>query len=120
MEYLRIKKNTDFQKIFAKGKRGFANKLTVLYFPSKELKMGICVGKKHGNSVTRNRVKRLMREIFRKNIPMVKREYNYVLIPKAAEEYDYKTLEQNFLYILKKQDLLLNLQKKAEEKEERE
>jgi ribonuclease P protein component len=106
MEYARIKKNNEFQKIFSKGKRGYASRLTVVYSPEKGVKMGICVGKKHGNSVTRNRIKRLLREVFRKNLPALKDNYNYVLVPKAAEEYSYAVLEKEFLYIVKKQRLL--------------
>lgn len=105
MKYEKIKKNTEFQKIFSKGKRGFSSRLTVLYYPSQTLRMGICVSKKHGNSVTRNRVKRLLREIFRLNGDKLKREYNYVLVPKAAENYRYDELEKDFLYVVKKQNL---------------
>jgi ribonuclease P protein component len=106
MEYARIKKNNEFQKIFSKGKRGYSSRLTLIFSPEKGIKMGICVGKKHGNSVTRNRVKRLLREVFRKNLPALKDNYNYVLVPKAAEEYSLRELEKDFLYIVKKQRLL--------------
>lgn len=106
MRYFRIKKNTEFQKIFATGKRGSSSKLTVIYSPCVTLKMGICVSKKHGNSVKRNRIKRLLREIFRLNQEKLKSGYNYVLLPRAAEQYDYKELEKNFLYVVKKQKLL--------------
>ena len=105
MRYVRIKKNTEFQKIFTKAKRAFSAKLTLLYFPSEKMKMGICVSKKHGNSVTRNRVKRLLREIFRLKEDKLKQNYSYVLLPKVAESYDYRALERDFLYLVKKHKL---------------
>lgn len=106
MKYLRIKKNTDFQKIFAKAKRGGSSSLTVLFHPANTLKMGVCVGKKHGGAVQRNHLKRLLREVFRKNTHLLKDKYSYVLLPKPAESYDYHVLERDFLYILKKQKML--------------
>lgn len=104
--YLRIKKNNDFQKVFAKGKRGFSSRLTLLYHPSDRIRMGICVSKKHGGSVTRNRIKRLLREIFRLHESQVKSNYSYIFVPRVAENYDYRELERDYLYILKKCGLL--------------
>ncbi len=108
MKYYRIKKNTEFQKIFTKGKRGFSAHLTLLYIPSDKFSMGICVSKKHGKSVVRNKIKRVLREIFRLNQDNLQKGYKYVLLPKVAEVYDYKTLEKDFLYIVKKQNLFLS------------
>lgn len=105
MNYVRIKKNTEFQKIFAKGRRGFSARLTLLYLPAETLQMGICVSKKHGNSVRRNRIKRIMREIFRLHADELKEGYAYVFLPKVAEEYDYHAIERDFLRILEKQNL---------------
>lgn len=114
MKYDRIKKNTEFQKIFSNGKRGFAPRLTLLYLPSDGMKMGICVSKKHGNSVRRNRVKRLLREIFRLHAEELKENYCYVLLPRTAETYEYHALEKDFLHILDRQKLRKNLKVREE------
>ncbi|MDN8848033.1 ribonuclease P protein component, partial [Staphylococcus aureus] len=56
----RIKKNSDFQFIYKKGK-SVANKQFVVYtIVNKELehfRLGISVSKKLGNAVVRNRIK---------------------------------------------------------------
>ena len=65
MKYLRLKKQADFQKLFQHGKRAFSASLTMVYRASDKTRMGISVGKKHGKSVQRNRIKRLIREAFR-------------------------------------------------------
>ena len=65
--------------------------------------MGISVGKKHGKSVTRNRIKRLLREAFRANQPLMNGTYSVVLIPKVNEEYTYKTFEQHLQWMIKKE-----------------
>ena len=66
MKYYKLKKQTDFQKLFQKGKKIYSNSLTVVYRPSERITMGISVGKRHGKSVQRNRIKRLLRESFKK------------------------------------------------------
>ena len=63
-----LKNKRDFQIVYQNG-RSFANRYLVLYvFPLKTLKnkkVGFAAGKKLGNAVVRNRVKRLLRESYR-------------------------------------------------------
>lgn len=106
MNYLRIKKNNDFQKLFKKGKKCFSASLTVLYSPSKETRMGICVGKKHGKAHTRNRIKRLIREVFRKRADQIKGAYSFVILPKVKDEYSYREFEKCLDQLLKKEKLI--------------
>ncbi|EGQ2822155.1 ribonuclease P protein component [Staphylococcus pseudintermedius] len=64
----RIKKNADFQLIYRKGK-SVANRQFVVYtYETQRLthfRLGISVSKKLGNAVTRNRIKRSIRECFK-------------------------------------------------------
>ena len=105
MKYLRIKKQADFQKLFKKGKRAFSPSFTMVYTPSKEMKMGISVGKKHGKSVQRNRIKRLLREVFRSVQGEMQGKYSIILIPKVAEKYSYHTFEEHLKWMIKKEKL---------------
>ena len=105
MKYLRIKKQSDFQKIFSKGKRGFSSSLTILYREANEMRMGISVGKRHGKSVKRNRIKRLLREAFRAVQEEMDGRYSIILIPKVAEEYSYHTFKKHLQWIIKKEKL---------------
>ena len=90
----RLKKEKDFNLVFNKGKKLFSSCLTVVYLPSSELKAGYAVSKKHGGSVKRNRIKRLLRESFRSFSPKIGQNFFFVFIPKVAEEY---TLEKFML-----------------------
>ncbi len=103
MKYLRLKKRKDFQKIIKKGKRAHGSTLTLNYLPSDRLKMAVCVGKKHGKSVVRNRIKRLLREAFRAEVPNC--GYSFLLIPKVAEQYSYAKFRQDLNRILKREKL---------------
>ena len=94
----RLKKEKDFNLVFNKGKKLFSSCLTLVYLPSSELKAGFAVSKKHGGSVKRNRIKRLLRESFRSFSPKIGQNFFFVFIPKVAEEY---TLEK-FTYEMEK------------------
>ena len=105
MNYLRIKKQTDFQKLFSKGKRAFSPSLTLVYQKAEHMRMGISVGKKHGKSVQRNRIKRLIREAFRLNQDKMKGTYSFIIIPKVREEYSFDTFTRDLQWMIKKENL---------------
>lgn len=105
MKYLRLKKQADFQKLFQKGKRAYSPSLTVLYRPSNRMRMGISIGKKHGKSVKRNRIKRLLREAFRAVEPQMQGQYSIVLVPKVRDEYSYREYKEQLLWIIQKEKL---------------
>lgn len=62
-----IKSEYEFRKALNSGKYASGRYITI-YFKNirnqKQNKLGICVSKKHGNSVTRNRLKRWAREAY--------------------------------------------------------
>ncbi len=98
----RLKKEKDFNLVFNKGKRIYSKSLTVIYFPSKEIKAGFAVSKKHGTSVKRNRIKRLLRESFRSFLPEIGQNFFFVFIPKVKTEYSLDIFKQDMGYLFKK------------------
>ena len=98
----RLKKEKDFNLVFNKGKRLFSSCMTVVYFPSKELKAGFAVSKKHGGSVKRNRIKRLLRESFRSFMPFLGENFFFVFIPKVCENYSFNDFKNCMEYLFKK------------------
>lgn len=102
MKYLKIKKNTDFQKIFNRGKRVFSPAVTLLYFPADKFSFGIAVSKKHGKAVKRNRIKRLLRVAFFKTCDHLEKNYSVIVLPKVAEEYTLKSFESSLLLCFRK------------------
>ena len=91
--------------MFQKGKRAFSPSLSVIYRPYDKITMGISVGKKHGKSVQRNHIKRLLREAFRAVQGEMQGTYSIVLIPKVCEEYSVKNFEKQLRCIIKKEKL---------------
>ncbi len=98
----RLKKEKDFNLVFKNGKKLYSKKLTVVYYPSSSIKAGFAVSKKHGTSVKRNRIKRLLRESFRSFIPDIGQNFFFVFIPKVQEEYTLKEFKESMGYLFKK------------------
>lgn len=69
-----LRQKKEFQEVYRSG-RSYANRYLVLYvFPSEKLggKVGFAAGKKLGNAVVRNRMKRLLRESYRLHQSLVR------------------------------------------------
>jgi ribonuclease P protein component len=98
----RLKKEKDFNLVFKKGKRLYSNSITLVYFPSKELKAGFAVSKKHGGSVKINRIKRLLWESFRSFTPDFGQNFFFVFIPKVKDDYSLDDFKRCMSYIFKK------------------
>lgn len=96
----RLKREKDFDLVFKKGKRLFSGSLSLIYLPSESLKAGFAVGKKHGDSVTRNRIKRILRESFRSFMPEIGQNFFFVFIPKISGEYSYFTFREDMKKML--------------------
>lgn len=105
MKYYKLKKQSDFEKLFKKGKRAFSSSLTMIYRPAQKTVMGISVGKRHGKSVQRNRIKRLIREAFRSQLPLLKNNYAILFIPKVLEKYDFHVYKKHIGQMIEKDGL---------------
>ena len=101
MDY-RLKKEKDFQLVFSKGKRVYSKNLTLIYLEQKELKVGYAVSKKHGGSVQRNRIKRILRESFRSFMPNIAQNFFFVFIPKVSDNYDFFVIKAEMRVLLNK------------------
>ena len=99
---VRLKKEKDFNLLFKKGKRIFSRKLTLIFLESDNLKVGFAVSKKHGKSVQRNRIKRLLRESFRSFMPFIGKNFFFVFIPKPEEEYSLECFKKEMNFLLTK------------------
>ena len=106
MNYLRIKKKKEITGILKTGKRAHSETLTVVYLPASQTKMAVCVGKKYGKSTERNRIKRLLREAFRRKTEGVNPPFAFLLIPKVAEEYSFAAFSRDFGKIIKRERLI--------------
>lgn len=98
----RLKKEKDFDYVFKKGKKLFSSTLTMLYAPADSIKVGYAVSKKHGGSVVRNRIKRILRESFRSFAPLLRENFFFIFIPKVRETYSSDVIKKDMEYVLRK------------------
>ena len=103
----RLKKNRAFQYVYRKGHSVACRNLVMLLAPGRELKIGFSVSKKTGNAVTRNRIKRRLRECFRPYLGDVKTGLYVIVARPSAAEAAFDDLKRDVRYLLKKQDALL-------------
>ncbi|MBL4953385.1 ribonuclease P protein component [Neobacillus sp. YIM B02564] len=109
---LRIKKNKDFQTVFQQG-RSFANRQFVVYSLPKEdqdfFRIGLSVSKKLGNAVTRNKIKRYIRQSVFELKDQLLPGYDYVIIArKPAAEMDFFMIKKSLTHVFKVGKVLKN------------
>lgn len=83
-----IKENSDFRRAYYRGK-SIVKKRIVLYFRKNKFsynRLGITVSPKVGNSVVRNRIRRLIRENYRLS-EISKSGYDIVIVARSSAAY---------------------------------
>ncbi|BAQ25032.1 ribonuclease P protein component [Streptococcus troglodytae] len=99
----RVKSDKDFQAIFTKG-RSVANRKFVVYSLKKDqshYRVGLSVGKRLGNAVVRNTIKRKLRHVLMELDPYLGTQDFVVIARKGVEELDYSTMKKNLVHVLK-------------------
>lgn len=99
---LRLRKNIDFQTVFKKGKNFWNRQFTLIIYKNdlSKSRVGITITKKYGTAVERNKLKRRLREIIRKNKYLLIKGHDMVLIPKAScKDMSYDELESSVKHI---------------------
>ena len=93
----RIKQRRDFRRVQGSGVRAHTRHflLTLARSPHGPGRVGITITRKVGNAVERNRVKRVVREVFRRNREWFPPGVDVVFIAKrGAPSVDYETLRE--------------------------
>lgn len=103
--YEMIKKSEDFNNIIEKGYSVTNNYFRIFVLNKDENipKFGLAVGKKIGNAVTRNRIKRQLRMIITNNKFLFKNNLSYIImVKKAYLSTSYGNLEQELTKLIEK------------------
>lgn len=97
----RLTRSADFQKVYRQGK-SVAGRYAVLYYFQRatenggDPRLGVSVSKKVGGAVVRNRVKRVLSEVFRSRRSVIASNFDYVIIarPGLAEYIEKSQFEE--------------------------
>jgi ribonuclease P protein component len=106
----RIKKNKEFQAVFKNG-QSFANRQFVVYVMDQpeqvHFRVGLSVGKKIGNAVTRNRIKRLIRQVIFEFSPELNQHKDYIIIARMpVSDMGYEEVKKSLAHVLRKAKVL--------------
>jgi ribonuclease P protein component len=91
----RLSRSRDFDAVYRHG-RSVSTRYLILYWfarddgPEAEPRLGLAVPKSVGAAVTRNKIKRRLREVFRARLSALQQDQDYVLVvrPGLAEAVD--------------------------------
>lgn len=104
-----LKENRQFRRLYAKGKSVVSPSLVLYYRKTngRENRLGITVSGKLGNAVTRNKIRRRLREIYRTNEERFLPGCTLVVVARMrALDLAYRDLEKTFLHLSRKAGLL--------------
>lgn len=114
-----LKSNRDFRRLYSRGRRAVSPTLA-LYARrgrSGQNRLGITVSKKLGNAVTRNRVRRRLREVYRLHEEAFLPGRDIVVVARVrAAHVSYQILERDFLRLAKRLNLLREPETAQEER----
>lgn len=100
----RLKKRAEFKRTQRKGRRSTGPHLVVYARPNslEWSRLGLTVSRKVGKATRRNRWKRRLREIFRRNKAEIPSGYDVVVIVKhsAPADPDFETLREEMIDLL--------------------
>lgn len=102
----RLQKNKAFQYVYHRGRSVACRDLVMLFAKGRGMKVGFSVSKKVGNAVTRNKVKRRLRECFRPYLGDVKNGLYVIVARPSAAQASFSSLQRDVRYLLKKHGAL--------------
>lgn len=98
-----IKKNKDFSTIINKGKKIKNENYSIFYLKSNQNHYGISIPTKTGNAVTRNKIKRQIKNIIDKNKKSIQTNYDYVIIiKKSILDTNYEQMQNSLISLMTK------------------
>ena len=107
----KIKENREFQRIYRKGRYAVSKSLAVYMQPNslQKNRIGITASKKYGNSVRRNRIRRLIKESWLLLQDKLVLGYDFVIVARKPENVENPVLllvHKEMIYLMKKLNVL--------------
>ena len=85
---MRLRRHADYQRVYAATRKQHSSNLSYFVAPRVDgghgPRVGLTVGKVLGKAVDRNRIKRRLRELVRRFLPLVESDFDIILHPRRA------------------------------------
>jgi ribonuclease P protein component len=89
----RLLRRGDFVRVQERGRRVHTPHFVILLLLSASQRLGVTVGRRVGGAVRRNRVKRLIREVYRRNRELFPSDCDVVLVARPGSDgLDYASV----------------------------
>ncbi|MBE5807160.1 MAG: ribonuclease P protein component [Clostridiales bacterium] len=103
---IRLGRNKNYRYVYRRGKSTPSRSLTLVFLKGRDLKIGFSVSGKVGNAVTRNRLRRWMREDVRRLRTLLKcGKYIFVARP-CMKDMTHEELTREMAQVLSRAKLL--------------
>lgn len=105
-----IKKKSEISNVIRSKERS-GNSYFVIYkkhnYENVNFKFALSIGKKYGNAVARNKIKRQLRSIVRENKDKINRNIEFVIVIKPqANQLQYNEINESITDLLKKINIM--------------
>lgn len=100
-----LKRNKEFRRVYKAGKSFGSHTLVLIFSASRrpDKKIGFAVGKKVGNAVVRNRVKRRLREVVTPFLPELPSGCRLIFVARSAiAQASYRDIESTVRRLFQK------------------
>ena len=80
-----VKENVNFRRAYHQGRSAVFKEMVVYWRKNRlgKTRLGLTVGKKLGNSPQRNRVRRIIREGVRQNMPILPKGHDIIIVARS-------------------------------------
>jgi ribonuclease P protein component len=128
----RLRKHADYQRVYKASRKQFAKEMTYFFVLREQLgadgtplrdvdarspRVGLTVGKVMGKAVDRNRIKRRMREVVRKNLPTLSMPVDVVLHPRRSViDLEFAALDHEVAKVFRAIQIAVEKQQNASSK----
>ena len=102
----RLGGNKNYRYVYRRGKSYPSRNLVLIHLKGRELKFGFSVSGKVGNAVTRNRIRRCLREDVRRMRTEVKSGKYIIVARPSAKDVSHETLTREIRFLLSRAKLL--------------